>query len=348
MHWFDSKRNRRIDHAIYTLVSDMIPHYQARHARQLVGLEGPDLAGTRRREILATARGISRDSIQPFDDTQFHVASKSRPGAYYAIDLRQSTCDCRDFPRLRFCKHIAAIYAHFPHLSPEGSTPTLSTEAVQASDNPQRVVRQEDTLRALMHDIRVLSQQLTSDDQIDQSAPPPAVLEAIRSAKYTLSAAIASTQGTSALPHKDQIAPNQKSWTETAERMGVKRAPKRKRQRLPEERGLTEQSIGVAKGKRRRVHEDPYAGGERSGKRAKPDALSAAANALARASASTVAPAVAPASASQPITTRAHASTVVPALPPAPASQPITAKARARPRAPTSAVVHVPASQPIM
>ena len=133
-----------------------------------------------------------------------------------------------------------------------------------------------------------------------------------------------------------------------AKYIGVKRAPKQKRQCLPEERGLTEQSIGIAKGKRRRVHEDPYAGGERSGKRAKPDALSTAANALTHASASTAVPAAAPASASQPITTRAHTSnsTAVPALPPAPASQPITAKARARARAPTA--VHVPASQPIM
>ena len=309
----------------------MIPHYQTRHARQLVGLEGPDLAEMRRWVILATARGISCDSIQPSDDTQFHIASKSRPGAYYAIDLRQSTCDCRDFPRLRFCKHIAAIYVHFPHLSPEGSTPTLDTKDVQASDNPQRVVRQKDTLCALMHDIRVLSQQLTSDDLIDQSAPPPAVLEAIRSAKYTLTAAIASAQGTSTLPHKDHIAPNQKSWAEMAERMGVKRAPKRKRQRLPEERGVTEQSISAAKGKRCRVHEDPYAGGERSGKCVKPDVLSAAANARARTSASTIVPAVVPASASQPITTRAHASTstAVPALLPAPASQPITTRAHA-------------------
>ena len=85
---------------------------------------------------------------------------------------------------------------------------------------------------------------------------------------------------------------------ETAERMGVKWAPKRKWQRLPEERGLTEQSIGVAKGKRRRVHEDPYAGGERSGKRTKPNALFATANALARTSASTAVPAAAPTSAS--------------------------------------------------
>ena len=43
-----------------------------------------------------------------------------------------------------------------------------------------------------------------------------------------------------------------------------------------------ERSIGAAKGKHRRVHSDPYAGGERSGKRAKPDAISAVANANAR------------------------------------------------------------------
>ena len=109
-----------------------------------------------------------------------------------------------------------------------------------------------------------------------------------------------------------------------------------------------EQSIGAAKGKRRRVHEDPYAGGKRSGKRAKPDALSTTANALARASASTAVPAAAPTSTSQPITTCAHTSnsTAVPALLPAPASQLITAKARARAHAPTA--VHMPASQPIM
>ena len=94
MHWFDSKQNRQIDHTIYTLVSNMIPHYQARHVRQLVSLKGPDLAGMQQWEILATTRGISRDLIQLFNDMQFHVASKSRPGIYYMIDLRQSTCDC--------------------------------------------------------------------------------------------------------------------------------------------------------------------------------------------------------------------------------------------------------------
>jgi hypothetical protein len=106
-----------------------------------------------------------------------------------------------------------------------------------------------------------------------------AVLETARSVKYTLTTAIASLQSARPLPEKDVIAPNQKSWPETAECMGVKRAPKRKCP--PEERGLTAQSIGVAKAKRH-IHTDPYAGGERSGKRAKPDAMSAAANRCAR------------------------------------------------------------------
>jgi hypothetical protein len=254
----------------------MEPHYRCRHDRQAVGLEGLDLAAARRSEILSSAKDILPDSILQFDHIQFHVASRSRPGEYYAIDLQQSTCECADFPRVRFCKHIAAIYAHFPHLSPEGIPASLLTEDVTPSFQPECAPSAKDSLEHLTQDIAALSQTLAS------KSSSSAILEAARSAKYTLTAAIASTEGSSALPEKDFIAPNQKSWTETAERMGVKRGARR-RKCLPEERGITAQSIGAAKGKRRRVHSDPYAGGERSGKRAKPDATSAAANACARA-----------------------------------------------------------------
>jgi hypothetical protein len=230
----------------------------------------------RQSQILTSTKDISPDSILQFDHIQFHVASQSRPGAYYAIDLHQSTCDCADFPRIRFCKHIAAIYAHFPHLSPEGISESLLTEDITPSCQPECTSSQEDSLQNLTQDIAALSHTLAS------KSSSSAILEAARSAKYTLAAAIASTQGSNALPEKDVIAPNQKSWTETAERMGVKRRAS-KRQCLPEERRITAQSISVAKGKHRWVHSDPYAGGERSGKRAKPDATSAAANARARA-----------------------------------------------------------------
>jgi hypothetical protein len=254
----------------------MTIHYEDRHARQSVGLEGPDLVGQRRREITASAEKITRDSIQDFGDSaQFHIASLSCPGEYHVVDLHRPTCDCEDFPRILFCKHIAAIYVHFPHLNPGEKRNLLSVpERVQEGAPPQRVLGGGVSVQTLSQEIFSLSQRLTSES----GDPNPAVIEAFRAAKYSLTTAIASMEGNSALPEKDVIAPNQKSWPETARRMGAKKVP---RPRLPEERGLTERSLGAVKGKRKRLHNDPYAGGERSGKRAKPDAVSRAARARA-------------------------------------------------------------------
>jgi hypothetical protein len=96
-HFLDGKRNRRIDHALYALVKDMVLHYEDRHARQSVSLDGPDLLGQRWWEILASAK--TRDLIQDFNDSaQFHIASLSCPGEYHVVDLHQRSCDCEDFP----------------------------------------------------------------------------------------------------------------------------------------------------------------------------------------------------------------------------------------------------------
>jgi hypothetical protein len=236
---------------------------------------------------------------------------------------------------------------HFPHLSVEDNNSAVSQEAVEAPDEPQHIFRQEDSLQTLTQDITDLSHRLVSE-QTDPSAPSPAVLEAVRSAKFSLTAAITSAQETSAIPDKEVIAPNQKSWTETAVHMGVKKAPKRKQ--LPEECGLTERSIGIAKGKKVRIYNDPYAGGERSGKRAKPDALSAAANVCARVSGDPSAgTSLAPPPASQPLPTTVP-TFAMSTFSLAPASQPLptVANARSRKRAPRSNVgssfVHAPTS----
>jgi len=61
----------------------------------------------------------------------------------------------------------------------------------------------------LMCEIILLSQNLTTK-KIDQSHYP-AVIEAIRSAKYSLAVADMSVEGTSALLDKEFIVPNQKS-----------------------------------------------------------------------------------------------------------------------------------------
>jgi hypothetical protein len=125
-------------------------------------------------------------------------------------------CDCADFPRVWFCKHIAAIYVHFPHLSPERISESLLTEDITPSCQPECTSSQEDSLQNLTQDIAALSHTLASKSSF------LAILEATHSAKYMLAVAIALTQGSNALPEKDIIMPNQKSWTETAKQMGIK------------------------------------------------------------------------------------------------------------------------------
>jgi hypothetical protein len=107
---------------------------------------------------------------------------------------------------------------------------------------------------------------------MDPLADYSAMVEATCSTNYSLLAVNASIQGTHALLEKDIITPNQKTWPETAVWMGIK--PPRMQKCLPEERGVTAKSIGVAKSKKQK-HTEPY--GEQA-KHAKPDAMSAKVN----------------------------------------------------------------------
>ena len=255
----------------------MAIYYKDRHERQSVRLEGPDLLGRRRQEIMAHAEKITCDLIQDFGDlAHFHVASLSCPGEFHVVDLGWIRCNCEDYPQILFCRHITAIYLHFPHLNPENRKSTLmyAPESAQQAAPPQHASKGGGFLQSLTQDIFSLSQALTSRHT---DITNPAVVEAFWSVKYSLATAIASMEEKRALPEKDVIAPNQRSWPETAKRMGTRNAPRC--QCLPDEQGLTERSVGAIKGKHKHLHEDPYAGGKCSGKHAKLDARSQAANA---------------------------------------------------------------------
>ena len=209
-----------------------------------------------------------------FDSTYFHIASQSHPGEFYAIDLIQSTCDCADFLRIWFCKHIAAVEVHFPHLCPEENTAPIAPEDATVPSRPECVpISSYNALRAVAQELALLLQTLVSvTETMDHLADYLAIVKAAWSTNFSLSAANASIQGTHALPEKDVIAPNQKTWMETAIRMGMK--PTWKRKCLPEECGVTAKSVGVAKSKKRK-RTDPY--GEQP-KHAKPDAMSTSTN----------------------------------------------------------------------
>jgi hypothetical protein len=155
-----------MDHLIHTLVTQIVPYYQNRHERQIIGLEGPDLAGQRERQLLSNARNTLPDSIQQFDDITFHVASQSRPHSYYEINLDCGTCNCPDFPRIRYCKHLASISVHFPHLCTKGkpADPVLleAQKALECAHNPQvsRTSNLQESLQKLMEEVNSLSQEL--------------------------------------------------------------------------------------------------------------------------------------------------------------------------------------------
>jgi hypothetical protein len=147
--------------------------------------------------------------------------SKSRPGLYHTVDLHRSTCQCEDFLRILFCRHIAAVLLHFPKLSPQEinsrSSPGLSPEETESQGCPKRVHvhRPGETLQVLTQDISMLSQTLaaTQAAQCTESAAAQstAVIEAACSTKYSLTAVIAATQGNTPLPNPDVIAQNHKS-----------------------------------------------------------------------------------------------------------------------------------------
>jgi len=248
---------------------------QNQHKRQLVRLEGPDLEEACRKQILESARNISLDSIHP--NTEFLIASESNPGHHYPIDLTQSTCNCKDFPRIQLCKHIAAINEHFPALRLKGSSFSEIPERMRNQDLPQSTPKPNADKEhvVLLKDINVLCQQLTA---LSNDATPN--LEALKTVKHSLKPVIALANRSQALPKKDDFNPNQKTWAKIAKCMGAQKAPRWK----PglSSRNITEQCIGTVKGKRRK-YSDPYAVGERSGKCTKPDAVSAAANDHARA-----------------------------------------------------------------
>ena len=234
---------------------------------------------------------MSLDSIYQVSNTEFLVASESHPGHRYPINLTELTCNCNNFLRIRFYKHIAAVNVHFPQLFPKKSSSSEIPELRRAQDLPQTALEsdanEDEECTILLKDINELYQQLIAvSNDTTQDWPD---LQALRSVKHSLNTAIASATGCQPLPQRDNFNPTEKIWPITLRTMGARKSPKQKPG--PAIGNTTEQSIGAIKGKHHNDSDpDPYAAGERLGKRAKPNAVSAATNERARATVPTPPP----------------------------------------------------------
>lgn len=264
----------------------MLPSYEDRHKRQMLGMQGPDLAEKRRKQILARAPETPLEQIKEIDRSRFEVQSTSSE-KIYQVNLLTYTCTCIDFPRIQLCKHVAAT-VHFFRGELEGELgPRAPDNASEAEPDMPKSPGQKDgsvgnantraSVISVTNDIVRLAQEILVIAPAD-----PEMAKSLRMARSQLNAVrLSMNDNGSRLPEKEQIAPNQLSWPPTAARMGVKRGEKRRRGKV--DSTLTAEHIGVPK--RKHTADDPYGAGENSGKRAKPDAVSAAANARARAAA---------------------------------------------------------------
>jgi len=101
-----------MDHLIHVLVKGFLPNIKHCHKRQMLGMEGPNLAEKCRQQILRHAPKTPVEKIKEVNDLHFKVQLLNSSN-YYKVNLITLTCDCSDFPAICLCKHIAAVIHFF-------------------------------------------------------------------------------------------------------------------------------------------------------------------------------------------------------------------------------------------
>ncbi|KAJ6557622.1 hypothetical protein B0H19DRAFT_946092 [Mycena capillaripes] len=59
-----NKRNRRMDHLLSTLITEVVPYYSLKQRRQDLGFEGIDLEVRKRQEIMKRSQAYVKDDIE--------------------------------------------------------------------------------------------------------------------------------------------------------------------------------------------------------------------------------------------------------------------------------------------
>ena len=200
-------------------MAEYLPDVEFRHKRQTLGMEGLNLAEKRRRQIRMRAPETPLSKIHKIDDSHFDVQS-SNSSKYYNIDLITTTCNCSDFPRIRLCKHIAAVLHFFggadlgPQPPGDPSESDAPSSPVQRDGSVDNTDDGDTSVVSVANDIIRLTQELISKAPRD-----PGTAKSLKSIQSRLSALVHSAMVAgdgSHLPEKENIGPNQCSWPETA------------------------------------------------------------------------------------------------------------------------------------
>ncbi|KAF5333285.1 hypothetical protein D9611_002793 [Ephemerocybe angulata] len=259
--FMQGKRNRRLDHLVYILIKQTIPHFIHRHRAQEHGFEGPDLEAQERLRIESLAKLITTADIHQSDveASMFTVKSQTNRNKTYTVDIDAYDCTCPSFPKVLLCKHIYAVQLHFPELCQPVPCSTLDISPADTfevngpitqpspKESPSDLDSDTTNSRLIAETISSLSSLVCRLKDTQKLPLDPAELKSLKETVDGM--LVASLAEDDILPRPVRIAPNQHTWSET---------------------GMT---MGQVKGKRKTTHTDPYGGGERSGKKARPDAL---------------------------------------------------------------------------
>ncbi|SJL09304.1 uncharacterized protein ARMOST_12681 [Armillaria ostoyae] len=251
-----------------------IPYFIQRHHRQDAGFDGLSLEVKERKSIEEHAQSIKKSDITKcFVDLElspdakqfFFVASQSDPTMHYTVDVSSYHCNCKSFPHINYCKHICAVQNHFPEALLRSQSPSLllrssdsdTTNAINSaitfsqntSIEPSQPALEQEFAGQVASQLQNLAEYLKSNGSSQVMENLCVLSQQVYDFAET-SEITTPTSSLSIIPSKKaKIASNQHSWTEMAAVMGV-----------------------PVKGKRKKKYDEPYAGGERSGKKAKPDA----------------------------------------------------------------------------
>ena len=241
-HWLDGKRNRRADHLVSALVVDMLPAYERRCHHQEREFDGADLAEKRRKAICARAPEMSAESIQSLGRECFYVRSASNPEKMYLIDLGRDrsqdlsddylikngkdSCDCPDWLKARLCKHIAAIARSSSianqYIAPS-AVPKERETSVDSYDS--KSLASDASTIPILENLISVSRDYLSDAPLSS----PGTVRSLWLVESHLTAMLQTSRASqSPLTDRENLPPNQSTWTKTAEQMGAKQ-PKRSR-----------------------------------------------------------------------------------------------------------------------
>src|SRR6266852_2293605 len=255
-----------MDHLIHLLAREFLPEIEHRHKRQTLGMEGLNLAEKRHDQILMRAPETPLAKIKKINDLHFEVQSSNSTKSYH-INLDTKICNCNDFPNISLCKHIAAIVHFFggadlgpqPPGNESGSNGSTTSESAEDKSSGQPIGHCADDDAAASILMRANNIIRLSNLLITEAPRDPTLAKSLAVIESQLSALVLSATAPdngSRLPEKENIAPNQHTWPETAAQMGENRGKKRCHGKELTA-GLTAQHIGEPN-RRRSANEDLY------------------------------------------------------------------------------------------